>query len=349
VSGSRLRVLRLDLPLDAGFDARLKEDPLFDLSVLPVHAGIDAAADLLASAHAYHVSSARNELPAPWWVGGDLLARAPQLLCVSTYGAGYDTVDLEACTRAGVCVFNQAGSNAGAVAEHVFGLVLALRRHIRNCDQAMRREPPVRRHAFTGRDLEGDTLGLVGIGHIGTRVAALGRAFGMRVIASDPGLSEADIAARGAEPVDLSSLLAAAGVVSVHCPLQADTAGMFGHAQFAAMRPGALFISTARGGIHDETALHAALASGYLGGAGLDVWSVEPPRPDHPLLDLPNVVATCHIAGVTTGARAAMAGMAARQLGDFARGRRPHNLLNPQAWPACAERLARLHGGRPPA
>jgi len=241
VNASPFRVLRLDLPLDATFDARLAEDPLFDLSVLPAHADVDAAAELLASVHAYHVSSARNELPSPWWVGRELLERTPQLLCVSTYGAGYDTVDLEACTRAGVCVFNQAGSNAGAVAEHVIGLMLALRRHIRNCDHALRREPPVRRHAFTGRDLAGATLGLVGIGHIGTCVAALGRAFGMRVIASDPGLSGADIIARGAEPSDLPSLLASADVVSLHCPLQADTAGMFGQAQFAAMRPGALF------------------------------------------------------------------------------------------------------------
>jgi len=105
------------------------------------------------------------------------------------------------------------------------------------------------------------------------------------------------------------------------------------------MKPGALFINTARGAIHDEAALHAALSNGHISGAGLDVWESEPPSASHPLLALPNVIATHHIAGVTHGARAEMARMAARQLLGLSRGERPANLINPEAWPACAIRL----------
>ncbi len=332
-------VLRLDLPLDPAFDAALQADPAVQLHVLP-HRGADAdIAALLPSIAAYHVSSAKDELPAQWHVRDALLRAAPRLLFVSTYGAGFDTVDVAACTRAGVCVINQAGSNAPAVAEHAIGLLLGLSRRIAECDRRLRSGIGFARHAMMGFDLAGRVLGLVGIGHAGTRMATLGHAFGMTVLASDPFVAAEEIARRGAEPVDLPTLLSRADVVSLHCPLDDGTRGLFDVPAFAAMKPGALFISTARGGIHDEQALADALRSGHLGGAGLDVWQVEPPPSDHPLLQLDNVIATHHIAGVTTESRRRMATMASSQLIGALRGERPPRLVNPQAWPACEARL----------
>jgi D-3-phosphoglycerate dehydrogenase len=150
-----------------------------------------------------------------------------------------------------------------------------------------------------GRVLRGRTLGLVGMSEIGRRVAALGRAFGMRVLGSDPGLDAEEMARRGAEAVSFDELLRQSDIVSLHCPRNAHTVGLMNAARFASMKLGAIFISTARSGIHDEAALGDALASGHLAGAGLDVWEQEPPPPTHPLLALPNVVATFHTAGVT--------------------------------------------------
>jgi len=337
-------VLRLDLPLDPAFDDGLRSAPEVRLRVLPPRGEDDAVAAALADAVAYHVSSAKDELPPPWHVRAALLARAPRLLLVSTYGAGYDTVDVAACTSAGVCVMNQAGSNANAVAEHAMGLVLGLSKRITECDRKLRRGLPFARHALMGFDLDGHTLGLVGIGHAGTRMAALGQAFGMTVLACDPFIAPEEITRRGAKPVDLATLLGRADVVSLHCPLDDSTRGLFDAGAFAAMKPGALFISTARGGIHDEAALHDALQRGHLAGAGLDVWAVEPPPAAHPLLALENVIATYHIAGVTHQARRRMATMACSQLLGALRGERPPRLVNPEAWPACEARLHKLSG-----
>lgn len=339
------QVVRLDLPLDsATFDSMLGAAPGVTLTVGEPHgatAGEAATWRALATAHAYHVSSARDDLPQPWFVAAPLLQRCPELLVVSSYGAGYDTVDVDACTAAGVCVVNQAGSNAGAVAEHAFGLMLGLSRRIGECDRRLRRGEKFTRLDAVGTDLDGRTLGIVGIGHAGRRVAQLGRAFGMTVIACDPFVDAAEVHARGAEPVAFAELLARADVVSLHCPLDASTAGLFDASAFAAMKPGALFVTTARGGVHDEEALFAALRPGHLGGAGLDVWLTEPPTASHPLLLLDNVLATHHIAGVTHGSRRQMASMAASQLIAAARGERPPRLINPQVWPAFVERFAR--------
>ena len=335
-----LKVVRLDLPLDAAtFDAALAAAPEVKLAVHPARGADDATWQALAAAQVYHVSSARDDLPAPWFVNAALLQRCPALLAVSAYGAGYDTVDVAACTAAGVAVLNQAGSNAAAVAEHSLGLMLGLGKRIAESDRRLRRGERFTRADAMGRDLAGLSLGLVGIGHAGRRVAALAQAFGMTVLACDPLIEAAEIRRRGAEPVSMAQLLARADVVSLHCPLDASTAGLFGAAAFAAMKPGALFISTARGGIHDEAALHAALVSGHLAGAGLDVWAVEPPAADHPLLALDNVIATAHTAGVTRGARAAMAAMAAAQIIGLASGQVPPRLVNPEAWPRTAARL----------
>ena len=339
----RMRVLRLDLPLDATtFDSILAADPSIAFAVQPARGDDGAAWQALSAAHIYHVSSARDDMPRQWFVSRAMLARCPSLLAVSSYGAGYDTVDVDACTQAGVCVVNQAGSNAGAVAEHTLGLILGLSKRIGESDRRLRRGERFTRQDAIGFDLQGRILGLVGIGHAGRRVAELARAFGMQVIANDPFVEPQEIARRGAQSVSLPDLLRRADVVSLHCPLDDSTAGLMGADAFAAMKPGALFVTTARGGIHDETALFQALVDGHLGGAGLDVWAVEPPVPDHPLLGLDKVLATNHTAGVTHDSRRQMATMAAHQILDVARGARPARLVNPEVWPVYVRRFERL-------
>ena len=341
------KVVRLDLPLDAAtFDGLIGAQGSLALTVAPVTSDGDAAWQALQQAHVYHISSARDDLPAAWCAAAPLLARCPDLLAVSAYGAGYDTVDVAACTMAGVAVMNQAGSNASAVAEHTLGLMLGLSKRMIESDRKLRRGEHFTRAQAMGFDLNGRTLGLVGIGHAGRRVAQLARAFGMTVIALDPFVAPEEIERRGAQAVGLDELLRRADVVSLHCPLDERTRGMFSEREFAAMKKGALFITTARGTIHDEAALAQALLSGHLGGAGLDVWSVEPPPKDAALLALDNVLATHHTAGVTVDSRKQMATMAATQIIDTAGGARPARLVNPEVWPAYVSRFERITGRR---
>jgi len=339
VPAPQWRVVRFDFWIDKAFDERLGREPAIALDVAQAQDGDERAWRLLSQAHVYQISPAKDELPAQFRATAGLLERCPQLLCVSSTGAGFDTVDVEACTRAGVAVVNQAGANAASVAEMAVGLMLAVSRRIVECDRLLRSERGYSREALMGRDLGGKTLGLVGIGHAGSRTAALARAFGMQVLAFDPYVAPEDVRARGAEPVPLPELLAQSDIVSLHCPRNAETLGMFDAARFAAMKPGALFVSTARGGIHDEQALAEALRSGHLSGAGLDVWEPEPPPLDHPLLDLPNVVATFHTAGVTHEARRNVASQAADQVAALLSGARPPRLVNPEVWPQVEERL----------
>jgi D-3-phosphoglycerate dehydrogenase len=305
------------------------------------------ARTLLSGAHAFHVSPAKDELPSYLFVNPDLLEACPQLLVVSSAGAGYDTIDAAACTAAGVAVVNQAGGNAVSVAEMAIGLMLDVSRRISECDRRLRRERGFPREDVMGRELHGKTVGLIGIGHTGARVAALARAFGMTVLAVDPLLEPAEIVRRGAQPVTQDELLARADFVSMHCPRDATTLGMINAAAFARMKAGAIFISTARGGIHDEAALTDALARGHLAGAGLDVWHPEPPPLDHPLLAMDNVVATYHTAGVTHEARRNVASMGATQIIGVLNGERPPRLINPEVWPAYATRFERIFG-KPP-
>jgi D-3-phosphoglycerate dehydrogenase len=338
------RVVRSDLWIDPAFDARLAREPGVSLAVFPARGNSAAAMDMLAGAHVYHVSAAKDELPQEWFVRAELLARCPQLLCVSSSGAGYDTVDVPACTAAGVAVVNQSGGNAASVAEHTFGLLLGLSRRMVEGDRRLRRETGYTREDVMGHEIQGKTLGLVGIGHIGIRVAALAKAFGMEVIATDPLLSAEEIARRGARPVSFSELLAQSDALSLHCPRDKSTLKMMNAEAFARMKKGAIFITTARGGIHDEAALVQALRSGHLAGAGLDVWDQEPPPLDHPLLAMDNVYGTFHTAGVTHEARRNVAGIAADQIAALLAGQRPPRLINPEVWPAYEKRRAQILG-----
>jgi D-3-phosphoglycerate dehydrogenase / 2-oxoglutarate reductase len=308
----------------------------------------EAAQPVLAAAHAYQIGSARDELRLRFHVQRDLLARMPNLLVVSTGGAGFDTVNVGDCTEAGVLVVNQAGGNADAVASHVLAMALMLSKQIIQTHHALRRGALHDRMAFIGSDINGHTMGIVGLGNVGRRVAELcGGLFGMQVIACDPYLDEATVAARGATKVTLDELLRRADFVSINCPLDESTRGMIGAREFALMQPHAFFITTARGSIHDERALAEALAGKQIAGAGLDVWEKEPPPPEHPLLQFANVIATPHTAGVTREARSNMGRIAAEQLIMTLDGKRPPRIVNPRVWPLYAERFARTFGFRP--
>ena len=191
-----------------------------------------------------------------------------------------------------------------------------------------------------GRNLYGKTVGIVGIGNVGTRTAAiLNAAFHCRVLAYDPYVDAATVADRGAEKVDdLRAMLAECDVVSLHCPLTPESRAMMAADSYAAMRKGAVLVTTARGSIHDESALVAALKSGHIAAAGLDVWELEPPPADHPLLSMPNVICTQHTAGVTHESRSMITRIAAEAFSAFVAGRFPPRIINPEVKARVAER-----------
>lgn len=336
------RVVRSDLWIDKAFDDGLAREQDIALTVFSTREDEAGAFKALEDANIYHISAAKDELPQQWFARKELLDRCPNLICVSAGGAGYDTVDVAACTAAGIAVVNQAGGNAVSVAEHTMGLMLGVSRRMLEGDRRMRREIGYAREDVMGHEISGKTLGLVGIGHIGTRVAALARAFGMQVLATDPHLTNEEIERRGAKAVKFEELLAASDFVSLHCPRDASSMKMMNDRAFSIMKRGAIFITTARGGIHDEAALVQALQSGHLAGAGIDVWDQEPPDLDHPLLAMDNVFATFHVAGVTHEARRNMGLISVQQIVGILKGERPPRLINPEVWPEFEKRRNRI-------
>ena len=349
MSNNAKRVVYFEYLADPIYRELLEARPEVTVTRLEYAAPVADNRRVLETAHVYQVTAARDDLPAQYFVNSGLLAQCPNLLAVSSNGAGYDTIDLAACTAAGVLAVNQAGGNREAVAEHVLALMLNLVKRIGETDRYMRSRAGILRNRFIGTEIRDKTIGIVGLGHVGSRVAELCRGlFDMRVLAYDPYLDAETCRARGAEKAELDELLQQADFVSVNCPRTAETLGMIGAREYGLMKPGAFFITTARGGIHDEPALVEALASGHLAGAGLDVWDVEPPVPEHPLLRFENVIASPHTAGVTRESRRNIARIAAEQVLAILDGRRPPRLLNPEVWPRYAERFAAAFG-RPPA
>jgi phosphoglycerate dehydrogenase-like enzyme len=225
-----------------------------------------------------------------------VLAACPGLRLISIWGTGTDNVDLAACRARGVAVTNTPGVNAHAVAEHTLALMLAVTRRIPAMDRDVRAGEWPRGLLV---QLEGRTLGLVGLGAIGSRVAALARPFGMRLLATTYGPDNGRAAAAGARHVPIETLLRDADVVSLHLRLSADTRGYLGRDRLGLMKPTAFLVNTARGALVDKAALVEALREGRLAGAALDVFHEEPVTAGDALLALPNVVLTPHNGGMT--------------------------------------------------
>ncbi|MGY4803773.1 hydroxyacid dehydrogenase [Teichococcus aerofrigidensis] len=262
-----------------------------------------------------------------------LLDRAPRLRFVCRHGVGYDNVDVPALTARGVLLSVTPEANAGSVAEHTLMLMLTLARQVVAFNAGVRRgewRVPGQSQTF---DLAGRSVLILGFGRIGTRVARLCAAFGLRVLVHDPFIPANTIRGLGYEPArDRAAALAEADIVTLHCPSNAETRGMVDAGFLAAMKPGAQLINAARGTLVDEAALEAALRSGRIGGAGLDVVAVEPMPAPIPLLSLPNVVMTPHVAASTAQGLQRMATAAARNVIDFLAGAPdPDAMINPEA------------------
>lgn len=251
------------------------------------------------------------------------LALAPRLRVIGKHGVGVDNIDLAACRARGITVVSTPGANDESVAEFTIMMLLMLARQVEQAIAAVRSGRfAAARGALRGWELQGRTLGVVGLGRIGARVAEIAhRCFGMRVLAYDPYVTAERAAAVGAELcVDLQAMLPHCDFLTIHVPLTPATRGLIGRDALARLKPGAYLVNCARGGIVDEVALVEALRSGHLAGAAVDVFADEPPPPDHPLLHLPTVIPTPHIAGQTEDSLRRMALLVADEVLRVLRG-----------------------------
>ena len=250
-----------------------------------------------------------------------------RLKIIARTGVGVDPsrVDLEAAKECKVWVTNQPGSNAVSVAELVFGQMIALVRHTHAADRAVKENRWSDYLKFIGTELAGKTLGIVGMGNIGTRLTLRARAFEMDLLVYDPYIPESHVTSLLGKWVGLSELLADADFVTIHCPLNRETRDMVGEKELALMKPSAYLINAARGGIVDEEALCQVLQQRKIAGAALDVIADEPPKKDHPLFKLDNVLWTPHIGALTLEATARGEWGAAAEVVRVLERKRPKN------------------------
>ena len=274
--------------------------------------------------------------------GDAFMERAPGLIAIARTGIGYDGVDVAAATRRGIAVCNTPDGPTISTAEHAVTLMLVVAKNVKAAESALRAGTASgyysRHHSI---ELQGKVLGLVGFGRIAKHVARIAEGLGMRIVTFDPYLPASALPA-GVERADtLDALLGSADVVSVHVPLTDDSREMFGAERFAAMKPGAVFINTARGALVDNDALLGALDQDRLFGAGLDVTSPEPLPAGHPLLSRDDVVITPHVASATADGKARIFRIAFQQALSVVDGLRPEHLVNPEVW----ERIASAYAG----
>ena len=245
-----------------------------------------------------------------------LIDSCPHLKLISKHGVGVDNIDVEAAKARGVAVTIAPGANSTSVAEHAFALLMALAKNLPTVCGKYREIGFAAKNCAPGIEITGKTLGVIGCGRIGSRVAKMAHGgFGMKVLAFDPYLAEAP---EGAELVsDRDRVFVESDFVTLHPVLNRETEGSVGAREFALMKRGAIIINCGRGALIDEEALIAALQSGYLGGAGLDVTAQEPCPPNSPLFAMPNVLLTPHYAPATHEAAAAVSRVAAQNIVDF--------------------------------
>ena len=283
----------------------------------------DALLGAVADAHALIIRSGVR-------ADAELISKAPALRAIARAGVGVDNVDLAAASARGIVVMNTPGGNTISTAEHAFGLMIALSRHIAPGHQSLA-EGRWDRKAFSGVELKGKTLGIIGLGRIGQAIATRAQAFEMRVIAHDPYLPPAVAEAIQVPLLSLEAVYARADYLTLHTLVTDETRGMINAETIATMKDGVRIINAARGALIHSADLAAALKSGKVAGAALDVYETEPPPADHPLIGLPSVLHTPHLAASTADAQVTVAVEAAQLIADFLLKGKTANLCNPDA------------------
>jgi D-3-phosphoglycerate dehydrogenase len=272
-------------------------------------------------------------------VTAEILAHATRLVVIGRAGVGVDNVDLEAATKAGVVVVNAPTGNTVSAAEQTIALMLALARKTAAADASMRKGE-WKRSSFTGVELRGRTLGIVGLGKIGQAVAQRAHALEMHVIGFDPFITAEQAAVHGVALVDMDAIIEKSDVITVHVPLNKATRGVIGPQQIDRLKPGVMLVNVARGGVYDEAAVAQALADGKIAGAAFDVYEKEPPV-DSPLLTAPNTVLTPHLGASTAEAQVRVAEEACEQVIDVLAGRSARYAVNaPLLTPETARAIA---------
>lgn len=260
-------------------------------------------------------------------ITADVLDVAPNLKAIARAGVGVDNVDLDAATAKGVYVMNTPGGNTISTAEHTFGLMLALARHLPQ-GVASLKAGKWDRKSFTGVELREKTLGLIGFGRIGQAVAVRAQVFDMTVIAYDPYLPADVFTQMGVKSVDLDTLFAESDFISLHTLINDETRGFINASAIAKMKDGVRIINAARGALINDADLAAAIESGKVAGAALDVYEPEPPTADNPLINLPQVICTPHLAASTSDAQVTVAVEAAQLIIDTLLNNQPQNIVN---------------------
>ncbi len=319
-----MKTVLVNKPIHTVALERLREE----VAVLtPYSASYAELLDMLPSVHGIILCAGLN-------VGAAEMDHAKQLEVIGRHGAGVDIVDVEAATQRGIPVTFTPYGPTESTAEHALMLMLAVARRLPQLDRAVRSDDFHIRDRIIGQELAGKTLGVVGFGRIGNRLAEICReGLHMSVYFYDPYVDPETAKECGASCVqDLVELAGMADVLSIHSPLNDKTRHLISREVIQALKPGAILVNTSRGPIVDEAALVEALQSGHLGGAGLDVYDPEPPAPDNPLFQMDQVALTPHLASFTDEGRQRMGLTAAEDVLRILRGEKPLNLANPEVW-----------------
>ncbi len=311
------------------------------VALLEKHAEVVRPKDYSRAAFLEAIKDVDGLLARKIYIGAEEMDHAPRLKIIGRHGVGLDSVDLKEATRRGILVIHTPGANKESVAELAIAFMLNLARRIPQAQAAMCSMPKgdigvlsalLKQHNLTGFDLEGKSLGIIGTGRIGSLVARKCiAAFDMKVYGYDPYVSRETMNSFGVTKVDrLADLMPRIDFLTVHCPLTEETRGMIAQKELAMLKRGANVVNTARGGIVDEKALFEALTLGHVAGAALDVFELEPPDPEDPLLKHPNLLATPHFGGTTEESLHRIGIVMVEEVVNFLQGKPPRYPANPE-------------------